>query len=186
MLADLTYFVPSWAGPVLFVLVLAFRPNAGVSCMQSCPNLSARPHSTFVVGSCTRLCVSSSVLTPSPSLRPSSQMVVGWYHSHPGFGCWLSGVDINTQQSFEQLNPRAVSIVVDPIQSVKGKVGGSRNSSLNGSIKLQLATAYATLNLVCNCDCVDNSNLGCNCNYNYLVMMTVMMTRVTTTPQLPP
>ena len=19
------------------------------------------------------------------------EMVVGWYHSHPGFGCWLSG-----------------------------------------------------------------------------------------------
>lgn len=36
------------------------------------------------------------------------EMVVGWYHSHPGFGCWLSGVDMNTQQSFEQLNPRAV------------------------------------------------------------------------------
>lgn len=30
--------------------------------------------------------------------------------------------DINTQQSFEQLNPRAVGVVVDPIQSVKGKV----------------------------------------------------------------
>jgi len=28
------------------------------------------------------------------------QMVVGWYHSHPGFGCWLSGVDVNTQQAF--------------------------------------------------------------------------------------
>ncbi|GAB0489965.1 hypothetical protein MMPV_001192 [Pyropia vietnamensis] len=50
------------------------------------------------------------------------EMVVGWYHSHPGFGCWLSGVDVNTQQSFEALNKRAVSIVVDPIQSVKGKV----------------------------------------------------------------
>jgi len=50
------------------------------------------------------------------------QMVVGWYHSHPGFGCWLSGVDISTQQSFEQLNKRAVAVVVDPIQSVKGKV----------------------------------------------------------------
>ena len=71
-------------------------------------------------------------------------MVVGWYHSHPGFGCWFSGTvgslsvcgvsrslpgflclafeDINTQQSFEQLNPRAVGVVVDPIQSVKGKV----------------------------------------------------------------
>lgn len=52
--------------------------------------------------------------------RPES--VVGWYHSHPGFGCWLSGVDVNTQQSFEALNPRAVAVVIDPIQSVKGKV----------------------------------------------------------------
>jgi len=51
-----------------------------------------------------------------------SETVVGWYHSHPGFGCWLSGVDINTQQSFEALNQRAVAVVVDPIQSVKGKV----------------------------------------------------------------
>jgi 26S proteasome regulatory subunit N11 len=50
------------------------------------------------------------------------EIVVGWYHSHPGFGCWLSGVDINTQQSFEALNPRAVAVVVDPVQSVKGKV----------------------------------------------------------------
>ncbi|PRQ21645.1 putative proteasome endopeptidase complex [Rosa chinensis] len=36
------------------------------------------------------------------------EMVVGWYHSHSGFGCWLSG--------------RAVAVEVDPIQSVKGKV----------------------------------------------------------------
>merc|ERR1719362_2113792 len=50
------------------------------------------------------------------------EKVVGWYHSHPGFGCWLSSVDVNTQQSFEQLNERAVAVVVDPIQSVKGKV----------------------------------------------------------------
>jgi 26S proteasome regulatory subunit N11 len=50
------------------------------------------------------------------------EMVVGWYHSHPGFGCWLSGVDINTQHSFEALSDRAVAVVVDPIQSVKGKV----------------------------------------------------------------
>jgi len=50
------------------------------------------------------------------------EIVVGWYHSHPGFGCWLSGVDVNTQQSFEALNQRAVAVVIDPIQSVKGKV----------------------------------------------------------------
>ncbi|CAE6434418.1 unnamed protein product [Rhizoctonia solani] len=50
------------------------------------------------------------------------EMVVGWYHSHPGFGCWLSSVDINTQSSFERLNARSVAVVIDPIQSVKGKV----------------------------------------------------------------
>ncbi|KAG8218636.1 multidrug resistance protein [Butyriboletus roseoflavus] len=50
------------------------------------------------------------------------EMVVGWYHSHPGFGCWLSSVDINTQQSFEQMQNRCVAVVIDPIQSVKGKV----------------------------------------------------------------
>jgi len=48
--------------------------------------------------------------------------VVGWYHSHPGFGCWLSSVDVNTAMSFEQLSSRSVSVVVDPIQSVKGKI----------------------------------------------------------------
>eukprot|EP00735_Rhodelphis_limneticus_P007067 TRINITY_DN19562_c0_g1::TRINITY_DN19562_c0_g1_i1::g.24458::m.24458 TRINITY_DN19562_c0_g1::TRINITY_DN19562_c0_g1_i1::g.24458 ORF type:complete len:320 (+),score=43.03,sp/Q9LT08/PSDE_ARATH/75.43/1e-160,JAB/PF01398.16/8e-35,MitMem_reg/PF13012.1/3.1e+03,MitMem_reg/PF13012.1/4.6e-26,Prok-JAB/PF14464.1/5.1e-10 TRINITY_DN19562_c0_g1_i1:90-1049(+) len=51
-----------------------------------------------------------------------TESVVGWYHSHPGFGCWLSSVDINTQQAFEQLHQRAVAVVIDPIQSVRGKV----------------------------------------------------------------
>ena len=50
------------------------------------------------------------------------QICVGWYHSHPGFGCWLSGTDVETQKSQEMLNPRAVGVVVDPVQSVKGKV----------------------------------------------------------------
>lgn len=50
------------------------------------------------------------------------QSVVGWYHSHPGFGPWLSGTDVETQKSQEKLNPRAVAVVLDPIQSVKGKV----------------------------------------------------------------
>ncbi|VDM61973.1 unnamed protein product [Angiostrongylus costaricensis] len=40
------------------------------------------------------------------------EMVVGWYHSHPGFGCWLSSVDVSTQQSFEALHPRAIALVV--------------------------------------------------------------------------
>jgi 26S proteasome regulatory subunit N11 len=50
------------------------------------------------------------------------QPVVGWYHSHPGFGCWLSHVDCETQRSFENIDKRAIAVVVDPIQSVRGKV----------------------------------------------------------------
>eukprot|EP01100_Stratorugosa_tubuloviscum_P012943 TRINITY_DN628_c3_g1_i1.p1 TRINITY_DN628_c3_g1~~TRINITY_DN628_c3_g1_i1.p1 ORF type:complete len:308 (+),score=165.70 TRINITY_DN628_c3_g1_i1:60-983(+) len=63
-----------------------------------------------------------------------SEMVVGWYHSHPGFGCWLSNVDIGTQQSFEALNQRAVAVVIDPIQSVKGKVVIDAFRSVNQQI----------------------------------------------------
>ncbi|KAI0353544.1 Mov34-domain-containing protein [Trametes cingulata] len=66
-----------------------------------------------------------------------SEMVVGWYHSHPGFGCWLSSVDINTQQSFEQLDRRSVAVVVDPIQSVKGKVVIDAFRLINPAMVLQ-------------------------------------------------
>ena len=47
---------------------------------------------------------------------------IGWYHSHPGFGCWLSQTDCSTQQEFEKLNERCLAVVVDPVQSVKGNV----------------------------------------------------------------
>ena len=37
-------------------------------------------------------------------------------------GCCIVAALLLLLQSFEQLNPRAVAVVVDPIQSVKGKV----------------------------------------------------------------
>ncbi|KAI9639502.1 Mov34-domain-containing protein [Dioszegia hungarica] len=80
------------------------------------------------------------------------EMVVGWYHSHPGFGCWLSSVDVNTQQSFEQLNPRCVAVVVDPIQSVRGKVvidafrSINPQSLLNGQESRQTTSNIGHLN----------------------------------------
>jgi len=39
---------------------------------------------------------------------------VGWYHSHPGFGCWLSGVDVNTQFDNQLYMDPMVAIVIDP------------------------------------------------------------------------
>jgi len=38
--------------------------------------------------------------------------VVGWYHSHPGYGCWLSGIDVNTQMTNQQHQDPFVAIVV--------------------------------------------------------------------------
>ena len=51
-----------------------------------------------------------------------AENAVGWYHSHPGFGCWLSSIDLAMQESFERTGTRCVAVVVDPIQSVRGKV----------------------------------------------------------------
>lgn len=32
--------------------------------------------------------------------RPEN--ICGWYHSHPGYGCWLSGIDVGTQMLYQK------------------------------------------------------------------------------------
>ncbi len=65
-----------------------------------------------------------------------NQIAVGWYHSHPGFGCWFSGTDVETQMSYEKMHPRAVGVVVDPVQSVKGKVVMDCFRSINPQVAM--------------------------------------------------
>ena len=49
--------------------------------------------------------------------------VVGWYHSHPGYGCWLSGIDVATQMLNQEHQDPFVAVVVDPKRTVAaGKV----------------------------------------------------------------
>jgi proteasome lid subunit RPN8/RPN11 len=45
--------------------------------------------------------------------------IVGWYHSHPGFGIWLSERDVFIQQHFFG-NPGQIAFVVDPLNKVEG------------------------------------------------------------------
>jgi len=48
---------------------------------------------------------------------------IGWYHSHPGYGCWLSGIDVSTQMLNQQYQEPWVGIVIDPTRTVSaGKV----------------------------------------------------------------
>ncbi len=46
----------------------------------------------------------------NPSLR-----ILGWFHSHPDFGCFLSTTDVETQQYFFPESYQ-VALVVDPIR----------------------------------------------------------------------
>lgn len=39
---------------------------------------------------------------------------IGWYHSHPGYGCWLSGIDVSTQRLQQKFQDPFVAIVLDP------------------------------------------------------------------------
>ena len=52
--------------------------------------------------------------------RESGQLenAVGWYHSHPGYGCWLSGIDVGTQMSQQAFNDPWLAVVIDPDRTI--------------------------------------------------------------------
>ena len=51
------------------------------------------------------------------------EQVVGWYHSHPGYGCWMSGVDCATQITNQAFQEPFLAVVVDPVRTMAaGKV----------------------------------------------------------------
>ena len=53
--------------------------------------------------------------------RPEN--AVGWYHSHPGYGCWLSGIDVATQSSQQTYQDPFAAVVIDPDRTISaGKV----------------------------------------------------------------
>ncbi|KAJ3005652.1 proteasome regulatory particle subunit RPN11 [Thoreauomyces humboldtii] len=48
---------------------------------------------------------------------------LGWYHSHPGYGCWLSGIDVSTQSLNQKWQEPWVAVVIDPNRTISaGKV----------------------------------------------------------------
>lgn len=49
--------------------------------------------------------------------------IVGWYHSHPGYGCWLSGIDVGTQMTNQRYQEPFLAVVIDPHRTeAAGKV----------------------------------------------------------------
>jgi 26S proteasome regulatory subunit N11 len=42
-------------------------------------------------------------------------VVVGWYHSHPGYGCFLSETDLKTHSGIF-VSPHQIAMVIDPLR----------------------------------------------------------------------
>lgn len=44
---------------------------------------------------------------------------VGWYHTHPGYSCFLSGIDVTTQQGSQRMQDPWVALVIDPVETLR-------------------------------------------------------------------
>lgn len=52
-----------------------------------------------------------------------NENALGWYHSHPGYGCWLSGIDVATQMHYQEHQEPWLAVVIDPKRTMSaGKV----------------------------------------------------------------
>lgn len=51
--------------------------------------------------------------------RFQDQRIVGWYHSHPNFGIFLSDRDLFIQQNFFS-GPGQIALVIDPVRKIEG------------------------------------------------------------------
>jgi COP9 signalosome complex subunit 5 len=51
-------------------------------------------------------------------LKKPDDKTIGWYHSHPGYSCYLSGTDVPTQQTNQTHQDPYIALVVDPVQTL--------------------------------------------------------------------
>lgn len=54
--------------------------------------------------------------------RTDGARIVGWYHTHPGFGPFLSGQDLFIQRNFFS-HPQHLALVLDPVQRLFAAFG---------------------------------------------------------------
>jgi proteasome lid subunit RPN8/RPN11 len=52
-----------------------------------------------------------------------NEFIIGWYHTHPGLGLFLSPVDIINQLGYQSLNEKAIAIVFDFTQITPSRSG---------------------------------------------------------------
>jgi proteasome lid subunit RPN8/RPN11 len=75
------------------------------------------------------------------SERGKGELVVGWAHSHPSYGCFLSPTDLKTQQDYFPERFHA-ALVIDPL---KGEKGQTRFFQLTPDKKSYSPVAFAVV-----------------------------------------
>lgn len=55
----------------------------------------------------------------SDTMNEEKLNIMGWYHSHPGYDCWLSSIDMQTQSLNQLHQDPYLAIVIDPHKSIK-------------------------------------------------------------------
>ena len=66
-------------------------------------------------------------ITQQPQFRGRC-VIVGWYHSHPNIGIFLSAVDLNTQATHFGV-PWQIAIVIDPVRMEIGAFNGQAGTA---------------------------------------------------------
>ena len=70
-------------------------------------------HST---GTATSVEISTEDMTETKAKLKSNEIIIGWAHSHPKYGVFLSAQDFAVQTDFQVFYPDAVALVIDPFQ----------------------------------------------------------------------
>lgn len=76
---------------------------------------------------------------------PQNRYIVGWYHSHPSYGNFLSIDDWNTQSRYQTLWNKSIAVVIDPTKISKSDQGFSVFRNTN---KVEVKKGYTELSSV--------------------------------------
>jgi proteasome lid subunit RPN8/RPN11 len=56
------------------------------------------------------------ILAEELAERGTGEVIIGWHHTHPGLGVFMSGTDVSTQQRYQAFFPEAIALVMDPMK----------------------------------------------------------------------
>ncbi len=81
--------------------------------------------------------------------------VIGWYHSHPGYGCWLSGIDVSTQMLNQQFQEPWVALVVSDIHHSSCSLFGPCTAEIHTKIMASVPYMCSKQQFQCSCFILD-------------------------------